>query len=307
MPGWNDILVEIEKGNKEKTATVDAIRKKYLKKLSVERNRNVIAYYSGWLQHPAAPKALIDDNDKNAFMSAIHKLDRSLGLDLILHTPGGEIAATESLVDYLRQIFGLDIEVFIPQIAMSAGTMMACAAKKIYMGKQSNIGPIDPQFNGIPAGLVLDEFEKALLEIKSDPERIQVWQFILQKYNPTFILQCEEAIVWSEKIVSQWLETGMFLELDDKKRRQKSKKIVKELSDYQQTHVHGRHIGKNKAKEIGLIVEDLEQDNYLQDLVLTVHHTFMHTFNRHLCSKIVENHNGVAIVQTFNPPRPPQQ
>ena len=31
--------------------------------------------------------------------------DRSKGLDLILHTPGGDIAATESLVDYLHKMF----------------------------------------------------------------------------------------------------------------------------------------------------------------------------------------------------------
>jgi len=39
-------------------------------------------------------------------MSACNGLeDRSKGLDLILHTPGGDIAATESLVDYLHKMF----------------------------------------------------------------------------------------------------------------------------------------------------------------------------------------------------------
>lgn len=33
------------------------------------------------------------------------------GLDLILHTPGGDIAATESLVYYLKKLFGNDIRV----------------------------------------------------------------------------------------------------------------------------------------------------------------------------------------------------
>ena len=45
------------------------------------------------------------------------------GLDLILHTPGGDMAATESLVDYLRAMFGTDICAFVPQLAMSAGTI----------------------------------------------------------------------------------------------------------------------------------------------------------------------------------------
>ena len=47
----------------------------------------------------------IDDNDKLAFMSTIQDMDRDKGLDLILHTPGGDVAATESLIDYLTTMF----------------------------------------------------------------------------------------------------------------------------------------------------------------------------------------------------------
>ncbi len=45
------------------------------------------------------------------------------------------------LVDYLRDCFDGDIEAFVPHMAMSAGTMIACACKKIYMGRQSSINP----------------------------------------------------------------------------------------------------------------------------------------------------------------------
>ncbi len=63
---------------------------------------------------------------------------------MILHTPGGDIAATESIVDYLYCMFDKDIRVIVPQISMSAGTMIALASKEIVMGKHSNLGPIDP-------------------------------------------------------------------------------------------------------------------------------------------------------------------
>jgi ClpP class serine protease len=49
-------------------------------------------------------------------MTVIHNMDRSKGLDLLLHTPGGDIAATESIVDYLRSMFGTDIRAIIPQL-----------------------------------------------------------------------------------------------------------------------------------------------------------------------------------------------
>ena len=162
MSNWNQILQEI---NSEITSrslaaqqaslaaqqAIDTVRRKYLRSLSDHTERNTIAYYSGFLSKPWVLGMEINDEDKNGLMMAIHGLERDKGLDLILHTPGGSIAAAESIVDYLKRMFGKDIRAIIPQIAMSAGTMIACACKKILMGKQSNLGPVDPQLNGIPA------------------------------------------------------------------------------------------------------------------------------------------------------------
>ena len=41
-------------------------------------------------------------------------------------------------------------------------------------------------------------------------------------------------------------------------------------------------------------MEDMPND--LQDTILTVHHTYMHTFGYTPAIKIVENHNGSAMV-----------
>ena len=125
MPNWNQVLDELKESRR--TDALDFIRRKYIKKLSKKAGRNVIAYYSGWLQKPGIGNAEINDDDKNGFMATIHGLDRTKGLDLLLHTPGGNLTATESIVDYLRKMFGNDIRAIIPQIAMSAGTMIACS------------------------------------------------------------------------------------------------------------------------------------------------------------------------------------
>src|SRR5205085_10523613 len=143
------------------------------------------------------------------FMATIDGLDRRQGLDLILPTPGGEVAATESLVQYLRAMFDTDIRVIVPQLALSAGTMIACAAKRIVMGKHSSLGPIDPQFGGIPAHGVIEEFNRAKEEIAANPAAIPLWQPIIAKYPPTLIGECEKAIEWSTEIVQGWLRSGM--------------------------------------------------------------------------------------------------
>lgn len=295
MPNWNQVLHEIASKSQESAFALDLIRRKYIDALHLKTGRNVICYYSGWLQKPDLSITAINDDDKNGLMATIHGLDRKKGLDLILHTPGGEMAATESLVHYLREMFGTNIRAIIPQIAMSAGTMIACSCKEIIMGKQSNIGPIDPQFGGIPAHGVLDEFKRAVRSIKKDPGSIPLWQIIVSKYHPTFLGECENAIAMSTEMVTKWLKTGMYeneIGADDKAR-----KIVEALNNHEDTKTHSRHIHIEEARSIGLKVLALESDQELQDLVLTVHHAFMHTLANAPAAKIIENHMGNAIVQ----------
>jgi membrane-bound ClpP family serine protease len=146
-------------------------------------------------------------------MTAVHQLDRSLGLDLILHTPGGRIAATQSIVNYLHKMFKGDMRAIIPQIAMSGGTMIACSCKKIMMGTHSNLGPIDPQLRGLPAYGVLEEFKRATRDIKKSPAMIPVWQPILGKYYPTFISECQNAIKCCKKRCSKVTATPRLRQL----------------------------------------------------------------------------------------------
>lgn len=299
MPNWNEVLKEIQ----AYPTSLDGVRRKYLYALHEKTGRNTIAYYSGWLQKGDIRGIAIDDNDKNALMAAIHGLDRKKGLDLILHTPGGEVAATESIVDYLRMMFGKDIRALIPQIAMSAGTMIACSCKEIIMGKPSNLGPIDPQFGGIPAWGVIEEFDRAKTEIKNDPKTIPIWQTVIGKYHPTFIGECEKAIEWSKQIVEKWLITGMFKDLEEKEAKELAEKIVKELADHSQTKSHSRHIGIEDCLSLGLKIIRMEEDHILQDSILTVHHTYMHTFSNSTAYKIVENHQGYAMVLSTLGPR----
>ena len=291
MPNWNQILDEIKAAG----SIHDVIRRRYLSEVHRITGRNVIIYYSGWLQKGNVLGTGINDDDKNGFMTVIHEMDRTAGLDLILHTPGGEIAATESLVDYLRSMFGTDIRAIVPQIAMSGGTMIACACKEILMGKHSNLGPIDPQFAGIPAHGVVEEFNRAKKEIREDVSNIPIWQPIIAKYNPTLIGECEKAIAWSTEMTSEWLSTGMFKRDDAKE--EKIKRILEELGDHALTKSHSRHISVERCRNMGLHVLALEESHELQEAVLSLHHACMLTFSATNAIKIIENHSGAAFIK----------
>ena len=296
MPDWNEILEEIKTAG----STHDIIRRDYLKKLHEVTGRNVIIYYSGWLQKQGVPGIGVNDADKNGLMAVIHELDRDKGLDLMLHTPGGEAAATESLVDYLHEMFGTDIRAFVPQLAMSAGTMIACACREIFMGAHSSLGPIDPQFGEISAHGVVEEFERAYKEIKDDASKALVWQPILSTYPPAFVGECEKAIQWTNEMVTKWLQTGMFKDLDTDTRKDRSKAVVDELADHTRSKSHARHLSFKRCKEIGLEVRRLEDNKKLRDAILSVHHTCIHTLTATQAFKIIENHEGKAYIQLAN-------
>lgn len=228
------------------------------------------------------------------FMTVINRLDRTKGLDLVLHTPGGEINATEALVSYLRYAFKGDIRAIVPHQAMSAGTMISLACKSVVMGAHSSLGPIDPQVGGAPAHGILEEFRKAQEAYKNNPHEAQAWVPILQKYTPTLIGKCERAVEMAEKIVGNWLETGMLIGTPDAAERKKL--ILTEFGSHSLSLDHERHFNFEKVKSVGVSVARLEDEPKLQDAVLSVHHAFTVTLMQSAATSIIENHLGVAFV-----------
>ena len=210
MPNWGDILGEISNEQQRSAQAFDTVRRKYLGRLAEKTGRNIIAYYSGWQSKPGISGTEIRDEDRDGFMRALQGLEYDKGLDLILHTPGGAIAATQSIILYLKEKFGRNIRAIIPHTAMSGGTIMAISAKEIVMARHSSIGPIDPQIRGVPAQGVLAEFKRAFQEISDDPAKQMVWAPILSQYTPTFLGNCENAIKWSEEFSRQQLADNMF-------------------------------------------------------------------------------------------------
>lgn len=294
MADWTGILKEIQQ--EKINNPLDTVRKKYIKQLYELTGRNVICYYSGFLDIHTNPDVSINDSDMSGFMTAIHNMDKSKGLDLILHTPGGEVTATEAIGNYLRKVFGNNIRAIVPQISMSGGTMLACISKEIIMGKHSSIGPIDPQIGGVPAYGVIQEFENAKDEISKNPASMPLWQTIIAKYHPTFIGQCYKAIDLSAELIKEWLlQGGMFENKQDKEKIVNN--ILKFLNNNEYTKIHSRHIDNEKAKTIGLNINDLEDDEELQDAVLSIHHCYMHTFSNSNAVKIIESSTGAATVR----------
>ena len=293
MPSWSNILNQVQALSNE-GAELNKIRSTYLAQISSITGRNIISYYSCWLKTPGAPNSLVSDQDMNAFMNAVHGLDKSKGLDLLLHTPGGDLAATESLINYLRIIFSNDIRAIVPQISMSAGTIIALSCREIIMGKQSSLGPIDPQLGGVACQSVLEEFDTAVQEVAANPASAALWQVIFNKYTPTFITACKKSIEWSEKLMVDYLQSVYGTSFD-------VKPVKNIFLNNKNSYSHNRHIPKDACKNVGLHIVDLENDQNLQEAVLSLHHTYMILFDKFSISKVVENQIGGCYVQQFDP------
>lgn len=287
MSSWEQVLRRVQ----DLPSALDSERADAIQKLAEYRNRNVICYYSGWLQGASSPAVSINDDDMNGLMNAMYGLKRKdKGLDLVLHTPGGDLAATESIVNYLRDCFGNDIVAIVPQLAMSAGTMIACSCREVIMGRQSSLGPTDPQYGGVAAGGVVEEFDQAVEDIRMRPESIELWRQIIGKYHPTFLGDCKKAVEMSRSLVGDWLKSNMLQ--NDTNADEKADAIVKLLCEHKESAMHNRHFSHERLQEIGMNITLLEDDDKLQDLVLTLHHAFMVTFQQTGVSKIVQSSNS---------------
>ena len=289
MAGWDDILTELG----QIPSPFDSMRQKYLGKLSDYTDRCTIAYYSSFLDKTDVPNLDVNDSDMEGFMNAVKGLECDKGLDLILHTPGGDPTAAEAIVKYLKEKFSSDIRVIVPQIAMSAGTMIACCAKEIIMGKQSSLGPVDPQFNGIPAHNIKQEFDEAKEDLKNNPENAQYWAIKLQQYPAAFMKTAMDAIDLSDELIRRWLDDVMLSENSDKLNM-----AVSFLGSHENSKVHGRHYQYRECMENGLNIKLMEDDDALQDLILSVHHSFMITFQQTSAVKIISNNQNKSFISS---------
>jgi hypothetical protein len=317
---WGDILTEINdaaaalRGNPNAAAVAcDSVRKKYIALLSQKRHRPLIIYSSKFTQsNPSGPippdMISITDEDLQALMTVIHGI-QGTSLDLVLHSPGGQLESAEAFVTYLRTKFTDDVCVIVPQLAMSAATMIACSANSIMLGKHSFLGPTDPQFilstelgtRVITAENIEDQFAQAQKDCAANPAKIGAWIPILKQYGPDMLQKCKSAAKLSKSLVAGWLEQYMFKGQANAGKR--AKKIAGWISSHKSFRTHGRHLSREILRAHGFNkIIDLELNPEVQDLVLSVFHATTITFDRTPAVKIVENHLGKAFVKVLHPP-----
>jgi ClpP class serine protease len=150
--------------------SVEAERAAALAKFQDARKSRVIALIHrqdrvSVLGVPVASYINIDDSE--AVLRAIRLTPDDQPIDLILHTPGGLVLASEQIARALVEHKG-KVTVFVPHYAMSGGMMIALAADEIVMDRNAVLGPVDPQIGGAPAASIIKAVEQKPIERVSD-------------------------------------------------------------------------------------------------------------------------------------------
>lgn len=84
---------------------------------------------------------------------------------------------------------------------------------------------------------------------------------------------------------------------DDPDKSSKIDAIIKAFGDHALTLSHARHLDIRQVQNAGVKVVALEDDQELQEAVLTVHHASIQTLSDTGCIKIIENQNSVSHIR----------
>lgn len=230
MASWSELL-ETWNTRQGDRNWLDKELKKHLEAISKRRyNAAVIFYASAFLQKNALDNVSIAREDINGFMNALYDAPTNNGLVLLLHTPGGDPNAVESIVEYLHSKFNR-IDVVVPYLAMSGGAMISLASDLLVLGKQSQLGPIDPQLvidnQTYSARAIQEGFSKAREDIEKNTKLAHLWAPILQNMGPSLFLEAEKALAYSKELVANWLNKRMLSYIgNEQERRKKADEIA---------------------------------------------------------------------------------
>jgi ClpP class serine protease len=187
----------------------------------------------------------IDIDDSEEILRVIRLTPDETPIDLVLHTPGGLVLASEQIA-YALQAHPAKVTVLVPHYAMSGGTLLALAADEILMDAAAVLGPVDPQLGDLPAASIVR------VAAQKPIERVEDRTLILADVS-------EKALRHMKEVVSGLLATRVTAK--------KANSLAEELAGGHYTH--DDPITVAEATKLGLPVQvGLPQEVY----------DFMHLF-----------------------------
>jgi membrane-bound ClpP family serine protease len=204
-------------------------------------------------------------------------------LVFFLETGGGYIEVVQRIVNVLRTHYQR-VEFYVPNAAMSAGTVLVMSGDEIYMDYYSILGPIDPQLpkpggGSVPALGYLRKYEKFMEKADKGHLNTAEMTYLCTKFDPAELYQYEQARELSVFLLEKWLAKYKFRNWKKTKTRGKvvtaamkknrAHDIAEKLNDTDKWHTHGHGISMAvlRSREIKLLINDFGKNKELHQQI----------------------------------------
>jgi len=277
----NHTLVEVI----DEVNSAPVIRQRLIKKLNQLSGRHTISYVSSFFPLPVA---FINDWDAEIIENILKSYGKKFEkIDLILHSGGGFAESAERIVNSIYSYCD-DFRVIIPTQAKSAATMVAMGASSILMSDTSEIGSIDPQLpNGIAAQSVIkayEELEQKISKKQKNNESHDAELISISKIDPILLRECRKSMDLAKDIASKLMNKKMRLQNPIS-----ASEIEMNFLDDGRTFSHGRLIGWEEAKNLGLQIEYVDKFDEKWNLIWEIYIRSKIAIERSMLAKIIED------------------
>lgn len=237
-------------------------RQQIIKAIQKETDRILLCYVVGNM-------AEIHRDDTGGFVDLLHNIHAGYKVDLLIHTVGGDLDTAEKLIKMVQSKVAMlskvepagDIRVIVPEMAKSAGTLMALGARTILMSDSSELGALDPQVvlkdnhgNSICHSVLryLAAYQRHEADLRANPNDAAA-RAMFEKFDP-WVVQKFDGL----KQRAQTAAEDMV-----KPRGLNWSAIASGLMDIQKWKSHSQMIGAEDAVDIGLDVEIIDCESPL--------------------------------------------
>lgn len=183
--------------------------------------------------------------DADRIYQSINSFDKitKKPLLMILLSRGGDPGSAYLLGKLCQEWCNGNFIVVIPRYAKSAATLLATAANEIHMGSLSELGPIDPQINKMPALGLKHTIEHIAQLVGRIPKSSEMFaRYLSQSVNPIDVGYYERTAKSAAQYAERLLEAHKDTLVDSPK--EIANKLVYEYKD------HGFVIDKTEAEKI---------------------------------------------------------
>lgn len=224
-----------------------------------------------------------DDIIRNAIECRKMQKHSKSSLAFFLGTEGGYLQVAQRIATALRHHYRR-VHFYVPDAAMSAGTVLVMSGDSINMDYYSVLGPIDPQLpkpDGTgyrPAVGYLKKFRDLMEKATKGELTTAEMAYLCAKFDPAELYDYEHAIKHSVFLLEQWLAKYKFrnwkvtktkkLKVTPAMRSKRAAEIAEKLNDADEWHSHGHGISMEVLRrKLKLEIEDFGKDAELSRLI----------------------------------------